>query len=104
MAKAKVPKEKKSQRKEEKTDEEKKIELNKSFLKHDPLYTDKSSVEEMDTNNKLFLENTTHAAFTTALKKEQKVVDKLVEASYYPVAEGKKTTDAELIKDCLNIV
>jgi hypothetical protein len=70
----------------------------------DPLYTSKSSIEDMGEKNIDFYAKTTETAFERIMEDEKEKLNDLVNATYMPVFEERQETDIEILTRNLNIV
>lgn len=74
------------------------------LLEDSPLYNDEADINNMVNNNMEFYERTMNNVFNVALKEENAKLNELVKTEYYPERNKEQKSDAELMKDYLNLV
>jgi hypothetical protein len=69
-----------------------------------PLYTDKSSIEDMEEQNNNFYKKTSSKAFNAMFQSEQDKLTDLVNATYQPSKPEEDITDYDLMIHHLNLI
>jgi hypothetical protein len=69
-----------------------------------PLYTEDSSIDDMNKNNHNFYEEISRKAFETAFKEEEDRLNKLVKTTYHPKEKEEELSDFQLMKKRLNLI